>query len=259
MARKRLISPQFFLDGELFDAEQASGLPLRVAYAGLWCFADRRGYLEWKPRELKLGILPHDAVNMTDTMLALCSHGFLMVYEHPDHPTRLFVAIPSFPKWQTFNIKERPDPHIPSPLTKEHLTDTVPARFRHGASTPGTGTGTGTNSSTTSRVSRKQRAKPAGPVETWLTPACSAWEAANGAGTFAGIAGQAARALSPLRKMYSDDEIGCRLAFYLEMRGDPQGHDKAPARRGGMGWKPDIRAFALTFGHWNPDDGAAAA
>ncbi len=68
MPRRRLISPQFFVDGELYDAEHQSGLPLRLAYAGLWCHADRRGYFEWRPRELKLGIMPHDLVDMSSTM-----------------------------------------------------------------------------------------------------------------------------------------------------------------------------------------------
>lgn len=223
MARKRLISPQFFLDGELFDAEQASGLPLRVAYAGLWCFADRRGYLEWKPRELKLGVLPHDVVNMTDTMLALCSHGFLKVYEHPDHPDRLFVAIPSFPKWQTFNIKERPDLHIPEPLTKEHLTSTVPAPFRHGASTPGTGTGTGTNylpetmrkKPRIARVGKKAVGPPWNP-DVYV----AAWDRHMEPGMFP--FGAASKPLRKLEKLgHAPALIAERLGFYLKRKGVP--------------------------------------
>ena len=257
MARKRLISPQFFLDGELFDAEQASGLPLRVAYAGLWCFADRRGYLEWKPRELKLGVLPHDVVNMTDTMLALCSHGFLKVYEHPDHPGRLFVAIPSFPKWQTFNIKERPDPHIPSPLTKEHLTDTVPARFRHGASTPGTGTGTGTGTNNLPQPrSRKKPREFSTPRDTWLTAPALAWNDINGDGSFP--FGKAAKFLKPLYAAgHSPEKIAAHLTYYLESYGDLKAHLKPAADRGWGGFKADLARFAESFEQWNPQAAAA--
>jgi hypothetical protein len=114
MARKRLVSPELFLHGELFDAEQESGLPLRLAFIGLWTQADRRGLFAWKPRELKLHVLPHDAVNMADTMSALCRHGFVEYYEVEG---KGYGRIPNFHRWQTFHVRERPDLRIPEPLT----------------------------------------------------------------------------------------------------------------------------------------------
>ena len=56
MARRRLISPEFFTHSDLYDAEARHGLPLRLAYAGLWTVCDRRGLFRWRPRELKLAI-----------------------------------------------------------------------------------------------------------------------------------------------------------------------------------------------------------
>ena len=145
MARKRLVSPEFFLHGEMCDAEEATGLPLRLAFIGLWCQADRRGLFPWKPRELKLSILPHDVVNMSDTMSALCRHGFVEYYEVDG---KGYGRIPNFGKWQTFNVKEKADLRLPEPLTEFPTSfnppNTVPAPCRHGVSTPGTGTGTGT-------------------------------------------------------------------------------------------------------------------
>ena len=63
MGRKRFVSPEFFKHPELFDAEVSSGLPLRLAFAGLWCQCDRRGVFAWSARALKTDILPHDDVD----------------------------------------------------------------------------------------------------------------------------------------------------------------------------------------------------
>jgi hypothetical protein len=144
MPRKRLIAPEFFQHGELYDAEVATGLPLRLAFAGLWTQADRRGLFRWKPRELKLAILPHDPVDMASTMLALCQHGFVHYYRTDDG--REFGAIPNFARWQTFHVRERPDAQIPEPqgFSQPPALSTVPAPCQPGASTSGTGTGTGT-------------------------------------------------------------------------------------------------------------------
>jgi hypothetical protein len=104
---------------------------------------------------------------------------------------------------------------------------------------------------------RKQRAARSGDVsrETWLTPIIAAWEApppvGNGPGTFPKF-GRAAAALAPLRKAgFTDTEIAYRLAWYLEMRGDRQGHMKAPGKRGYPNWVPTLEAFVPTFGYWD--------
>ncbi|HEX2654498.1 MAG TPA: hypothetical protein VHN11_12700 [Xanthobacteraceae bacterium] len=71
MARIRNIKPAFFKDSELYDAEKATGLPLRVAYAGLWTVADRAGRFKWKPREIKTDVLPYDDVDMEAVLVGL--------------------------------------------------------------------------------------------------------------------------------------------------------------------------------------------
>lgn len=71
MARIRNIKPAFFKDSDLYDAEKATGLPLRVAYAGLWTVADRAGRFKWKPREIKTDVLPYDDVDMEDVLTGL--------------------------------------------------------------------------------------------------------------------------------------------------------------------------------------------
>ena len=58
--RIRTVKPEFFQHEGLFDLEQFSGLPIRVAFAGLWTCCDREGRFKWRSRQLKTDILPYD-------------------------------------------------------------------------------------------------------------------------------------------------------------------------------------------------------
>lgn len=115
MARKRLIAPQFFTHGDLFDAEQATGLPIRLAFAGLWGQSDRRGVFAWRPRELKLAVLPYDPCDMSAVLDALEHHGFIRSYEAAG---KRWGFIPSFKDWQTFHKDEKAssDPAPPAEM-----------------------------------------------------------------------------------------------------------------------------------------------
>ena len=129
MARQRFIKPAFFLHGELFDAEQASGLPLRVAFSGLWTQADRRGVFRCKPRELKAAVLPYDAVDMDQVITALEQAGFIKTYVVDG---KRYGHIPTLADHQTFHRDERPsnDPG-PEAAQGQHGVDTVPAQGQH--------------------------------------------------------------------------------------------------------------------------------
>lgn len=110
MARKRLVSPAFFTHAELFEAEVASGFPLRVSFAGLWTQADRRGSFAWKPRELKLAILPYDALDFAEVLDALERFGFVRSFVVAG---KRYGLIESFAAHQTFHPGEKPDRTIP--------------------------------------------------------------------------------------------------------------------------------------------------
>jgi len=111
MARIRTIKPEFFRHEELYEAEKKSGLPLRVAYAGLWTVADREGRFRWKPRVLVLDVLPFDDVDFTEVLDALAAHGFIVRYQVG---AETFGVIPSFKDHQHVNMRE-PASHIPAP------------------------------------------------------------------------------------------------------------------------------------------------
>jgi hypothetical protein len=115
MARIRTIKPGFFRHADLYDAEVETGLPLRIAFAGLWCCADREGRFRWNPRELKLDALPHDAVDFARVLDALTTRGFIVRYETP---SGVFGAIPSWSKHQVINNREAAS-ELPPPPSSE--------------------------------------------------------------------------------------------------------------------------------------------
>jgi hypothetical protein len=123
MARKRFISPSFFTHGALYDAEVSSGLPLRLAFAGIWTACDRRGLFEWKPRELKLAILPYDDVDFSTVLGALEAAGFITRYV-VDH--KEIGQVPSLPRWQSFHPNEKPSDIPEPPLGRPEPTNGRP-------------------------------------------------------------------------------------------------------------------------------------
>lgn len=129
MPRQRHISPGFFTHPALYEHEARTGLPLRVAYAGLWCHADREGRFEWKPPVLKLGILPFDGVDFDRVLLALAEAEFIVRYEVDG---RIYGMIPTFLRHQHPHAKEAPS-KLPAPGA--HHTSTMPTPVKHEAST----------------------------------------------------------------------------------------------------------------------------
>ncbi|MFP5077033.1 hypothetical protein ACLE20_06970 [Rhizobium sp. YIM 134829] len=130
MARIRTIKPDFFKHEGLFDAEHETGLPLRLAFAGLWTQCDREGRFAWRPRQLKVDILPYDEVDFSRVLDALATRGFVRKYACDG---REFGVIPSWHRHQVINNRERPS-EIPEPTENALVTDacsTREARVRH--------------------------------------------------------------------------------------------------------------------------------
>jgi hypothetical protein len=134
MARIRTIKPDFFRHAGLYDAEQETGLPLRVAFAGLWTAADREGRFQWKPRELKLDCLPFDEVDFSRVLDALRTRGHLVKYAVDGQE---FGLIPSWHQHQVINNRESLSV-IPAPpeTPVESMTCTREARVADATPTP---------------------------------------------------------------------------------------------------------------------------
>ena len=56
-------------------------MPIRVAFAGLWTRCDREGRFQWRPRQLKVQILPYDNADFARVLDALATRGFIVKYE----------------------------------------------------------------------------------------------------------------------------------------------------------------------------------
>ena len=126
MGRIRTIKPEFFTHSGLFDAETETALPLRLAFAGLWTCCDREGRFKWRPRELKLAILPYDECDFSRVLDALDTRGFIVRYAIG---TEVYGRVPSWSEHQFINNKEHPST-IPEPL-KNHIPNATPTREQH--------------------------------------------------------------------------------------------------------------------------------
>jgi hypothetical protein len=129
--RIRTIKPEFFHHEGLFEAEAETKLPLRVAFAGLWCIADREGRFKWEPRRIGVQVLPYDGVDFSRVLDALTTRGFVLRYRVGD---ACFGFIPSFLKHQVINNRESqsilPDPEgniEETPINTEEI-DACPTR-----------------------------------------------------------------------------------------------------------------------------------
>lgn len=120
-----MIKPSFFKHAELYAAERETGLPLRIAFAGLWTVTDRAGRFRWKS-DLKPDILPYDECDVLDVLDALEQRGFVTSYVVAG---KKYGLIPSFAEHQTFHKTERhstlPAPCFNGESTVRHMADTV--------------------------------------------------------------------------------------------------------------------------------------
>ena len=103
MARIRTIKPEFFRHEGLYEAEIKYQLPLRISFAGLWTACDREGRFKWKPRALKLDVLPYDELDFSRVLDALATCGFIVKYEKDGED---YGCIPSWHTHQVINNRE---------------------------------------------------------------------------------------------------------------------------------------------------------
>jgi hypothetical protein len=77
MARKRTIAPGFFHNEDLGECSPLA----RLLFAGLWCWADREGRVEDRPKRLRAEILPYDSADGDQLVSELIERGFVERYE----------------------------------------------------------------------------------------------------------------------------------------------------------------------------------
>jgi hypothetical protein len=105
MARIRNIKPDYFRHEALQDLEAAHpGAYIMLTYIALWCQCDANGNFPWKPRTLKLDILPFIPFDLAATMKILLDTGHIQQYAGHDGNT--YGHIPTFRTHQRITGKE---------------------------------------------------------------------------------------------------------------------------------------------------------
>jgi translation initiation factor IF-1 len=118
MARIRTIKPEFFCHEELFDLEAETGLPIRIAFAGMWTVCDREGRFKWRPRSIKAQVLPFDDVDFSRVLDALATRGFVVRYASNGTD---YGHVPGFARHQVINNREA-DSVLPEPTETQQTT-----------------------------------------------------------------------------------------------------------------------------------------
>lgn len=100
MARARNIKPSFFTSEQVGDNDPLG----RLLFIGLWTVADYKGDLEWKPRTLKVQLLPWDDCDIVALAINLDKSGLIRFYSVGE---RTYVNILNFDKHQNPHKNER--------------------------------------------------------------------------------------------------------------------------------------------------------
>lgn len=141
MARIRTIKPQTFRHEGLQDLERAHpGAYTMLVFVGLWGHCDKGGKFEWKPRQLKLDILPFLEFDMAATLGLLRDAGQIEQYTVG---SKEYGRIKSFPEHQRIGGKEaQEDDRFPNPsqgTTGEATEKHLPAQEGKGREKEGKG------------------------------------------------------------------------------------------------------------------------
>lgn len=96
MARIRTIKPEFFTSEDIVALAPIT----RLLFIALWCEADKRGRMSWKPNTFKMRYLPGDNCDIESLCAELVSGGLVRLYGDG------LAYIPSFEKHQHVNPRE---------------------------------------------------------------------------------------------------------------------------------------------------------
>lgn len=122
MPRLRTIKPGFFENEVLCSLSPHH----RLAFAGLWCWADRAGRLEDRPVRLRANIFPYEQVDMDALLSDLTKTGFLRRYEADG---QRYIQIRTFEKHQHPHRDEKK-----SIIPEEHCASMVDPHCNIGGS-----------------------------------------------------------------------------------------------------------------------------
>ena len=171
MARIRSIKPEFFRHEALQDLEESNpGQHCMLVFAGLWTISDKNGVFEFKPRHIKLDILPFMSFDMEKTLHILYQANFFEVFEHEG---RLYGYIESFSRHQRIEGTEFKNaaryPHfsdgaVMEPSWKSSGTEKEAARKQQGSVEETPWQQLGTTEKERERESKKESSRSKKPI-----------------------------------------------------------------------------------------------
>lgn len=100
MARARNIKPSFFQNEELAELHPLA----RLAFIGMWTIADFKGCIEFRPKRLKVQLLPYDECDLEQLAINLDKSGFVRIYSVQG---QRYIKIVNFEKHQNPHKNER--------------------------------------------------------------------------------------------------------------------------------------------------------
>lgn len=140
MARIRTIKPEFWVDDVMVE------LPIeaRLLFIGMWNFVDDEGYIEDKPKRIKMQIFPADNILIEDSLSALCDSGRLHAFDSDQGP---LLRVANWERHQRINRKSEtrftgitPRNRTSSVITHAHFSEhSLPEGKRKGREKEGKG------------------------------------------------------------------------------------------------------------------------
>lgn len=100
MARARNIKPGFFTHEQMAENDPLG----RLLFLGLTTIADYKGELEWRPKRIKIQLLPYDECDIGKLAINLDKSGFVRFYSDGD---KIYLKIVNFDKHQNPHKNER--------------------------------------------------------------------------------------------------------------------------------------------------------
>jgi hypothetical protein len=137
MLHIRQVKPGHFTHEGLGELSIAA----RLADIGLWVCADKHGRFEWKPKTLKLSIMPFDVIDFEALMIELVDGGFVERYEvdGQKYGRRL-----NWEEHQGLGTRERASKfEYPAPTQTPRRAGTAQAQTTHSAMQVDVGVGSG--------------------------------------------------------------------------------------------------------------------
>ena len=105
MARIRTIKPDFWTDEEIVELDPLD----RLLFIGLWNFCDDQGFMDYRPKKIKMQVMPADDIDIPRALERLRRASLVVAY---DAPNGVVLHIRNWGKHQRVNnpSKERYSP-----------------------------------------------------------------------------------------------------------------------------------------------------